>query len=515
MTTANSPEFRPSKYQQAIFRWVLEGSGDALIEAVAGSGKTTTLVESSKLIQSRQVLFCAFNKHIEQEIKKRTDTVTVKTIHSIGYKCLVNRLDRLKLEKYKYSDLVREEFWKRMELDLSVYLGKFSQEEQAGVKRKIFDDLESLIRLTRLTLTDSTSADEMQLIIEHYRLESPYVQILVAYLPEILDRGKEIARTARIIDFDDMVWLPNQFNLKPFQYQWIFVDEAQDLNKAALELILKSRRVGGRIIFVGDRNQAIYGFAGADSKSIDNIKEMTQAQYFPLSICYRCPKSHVDYVKKFVSTIEPSPLQKKGVIKMISENSVHQYVKVNDMMLCRLSAPLVKMCLDLINLKIPAIIRGEDMHTRMIEILNQIELMNGFSYSKFRTFLNTYLNEEIQRLQQQGSSNLMIQDVRDYCRGVFICYENFSQARSISGLKNAIMRLFGEDRDKVMLSTVHKAKGLENNRVFILLSDSMPFTFEAIKDWEKEQEVNLTYVAFTRSKDSLFLVRTPPEMFDF
>jgi superfamily I DNA/RNA helicase len=513
----NSPteEFRPSKYQEAIFRWVVDGSGDALVEAVAGSGKTTTLIEASKLIKSSQFLFCAFNKHIKQEIEKKINKATIKTIHSIGYKCLFRRIGNLQVEQYKYSNIVRQEFWKRMEIDLSFYLQPLSLEKQKEEKRKIFGDLESFLRLTRLTLTDSTSIDEMQLLIEHFRLESPYVQTLVNYLPEILERGKDIAITQNIIDYDDMVWLPNQFNLNPFQYQWIFVDEAQDLNKASLELILKSRRTGGRIIFVGDKNQAIYGFAGADSKSIDNIREMTKAQYFPLSICYRCPKSHVDYVKQFVSKIEAHSLQKQGCIKTIHECNIYKYVRVNDMVLCRLSAPLIKMCLDLINLKIPALIKGQDIGSRMVEILDQIKLMNGFLFSDFRVFLNIYLNEEIKKLQQQGSSNLRIQDIRDYCRGVFICYENFKQAQSINILKNSIMQLFGDEKNKVMLSTIHKAKGLENKRVFVLLSDSMPFELEGIKDWEKEQEINLTYVAYTRSKEFLFLVKTPPDDPDF
>jgi len=67
-------KFEPSPYQKAIFDFVATGTGSAVIEAVAGSGKTTTIVESLNLIpKTKQVLFLAFNKAIAY-FKNTNDT---------------------------------------------------------------------------------------------------------------------------------------------------------------------------------------------------------------------------------------------------------------------------------------------------------------------------------------------------------------------------------------------------------------------------------------------------------
>lgn len=91
-------QFTPSKYQQKIFDFVTKGTGNAVINAKAGSGKTTTLVEAMKLIPSKEkVLFVAFNKAIEQELTKRLegyDNVDVRTYHGLAFAMLKQSLGK-------------------------------------------------------------------------------------------------------------------------------------------------------------------------------------------------------------------------------------------------------------------------------------------------------------------------------------------------------------------------------------------------------------------------------------
>ena len=81
--------FIPSEYQEKIFDFIKNGSGNAVINAKAGSGKTSTIVESIHLIpQKEKVLFVAFNKAIEQELSKRLQSYSnamIRTYHSLGY----------------------------------------------------------------------------------------------------------------------------------------------------------------------------------------------------------------------------------------------------------------------------------------------------------------------------------------------------------------------------------------------------------------------------------------------
>ena len=81
--------FVPSPYQQAIFDWITEDKGKNLVvEAVAGSGKTTTGVMGLELLDPALLTaFIAFNSHIVKELKARApDHVNVMTYHSLGYR---------------------------------------------------------------------------------------------------------------------------------------------------------------------------------------------------------------------------------------------------------------------------------------------------------------------------------------------------------------------------------------------------------------------------------------------
>jgi hypothetical protein len=66
-------------------------------------------------------------------------------------------------------------------------------------------------------------------------------------------------------------------------------------------------------------------------------------------------------------------------------------------------------------------------------------------------------------------------------------------------------QIFSDNSDGICLSTIHKSKGLEADRVFIIHEDLMP-SKHAKKDWEKLQEKNLMYVAYTRAKSVLGFV---------
>ena len=81
--------FKPSAYQQAIFAFITNGRGNGIVNAVAGSGKTTTLVKAAELLSTASSLFVAFNKHIATELNERLEgtDMTARTVHSIGYGC--------------------------------------------------------------------------------------------------------------------------------------------------------------------------------------------------------------------------------------------------------------------------------------------------------------------------------------------------------------------------------------------------------------------------------------------
>ena len=77
--------------------------------------------------------------------------------------------------------------------------------------------------------------------------------------------------------------------------------------------------------------------------------------------------------------------------------------------------------------------------------------------------------------------------------------------RCVKGLKSMIANIFTDDVKGILLSTIHKAKGLQNKRIFFLCPELIPSRY-ATMDWQFEQEMNLKYVAITRAQEELIYV---------
>src|SRR6266566_1226188 len=100
----------PSKYQQAIYDAVEDGSGNIIVQAVAGAGKTTTLVGiANRLPKEAQSIFLAFNKSIQLELAERLPQhVVAKTFNAYGFSILKENKIFTKVEVWKYSDIIKD-----------------------------------------------------------------------------------------------------------------------------------------------------------------------------------------------------------------------------------------------------------------------------------------------------------------------------------------------------------------------------------------------------------------------
>ena len=479
--------FQPSKYQTDIFDFIATGTGDAVVDAVPGSGKTTTCVEASKRLRTRNALFCAFNRHIADELKTRLQGMRAQTIHSVGMSSL-RPLGRPEVDAKKYSKLIRQ------------YLIDSCITEMEKL-RTASSRIRDLLRLTQLTLSEPEDELALREIADRFDLDRAEWAFTWKAIAPILNQGMELA--PQVIDYNDMVWLPHMLGLKPHKVDWVFVDEAQDLNHAQLELVMKARAGGGRMLFVGDKRQAIYGFTGADTRSIPNIIDRTQATVLPLSICYRCPTSIIELANEVYPGIEPRPNAPKGKVWHIQEEDIVKTVKDGDLIICRTNAPLATVCFELIRAGIPARIRGTDIGKNLIAILDHLETNPDFHFNRLNPYLGRYLEEQrqVRRGQPEDAIEMAMANILDRIETIQAICES-SRARSMEDLKRAITDLFSDKRAKVWLSSIHKAKGLESKRVILLYPHLLPHP-SAKKPWEKEQEWNLKYVALTRALEEL------------
>jgi len=97
-----------SSYQTHIFDNVRNTDANLAVSAVAGSGKTTTLVQIVNELDTRQsVLFATFNKHIATELGSRLgDKADAKTLHASGMK-LLSKVRKIRVDENKYFTIIR------------------------------------------------------------------------------------------------------------------------------------------------------------------------------------------------------------------------------------------------------------------------------------------------------------------------------------------------------------------------------------------------------------------------
>lgn len=497
-------EFTPSKYQQAIFDFIKNNDGDLLVEAVAGSGKTTTIIKALGLIpEDKSVLFCAFNKDIVKVLTKKTKAyknVEVRTIHGLGYKVCISNFEQMsrKIETNKYLG----EFYSNT--DSYTQAKERLKYREWGQYQK---NLSRLLELARLNLANTPK--EIKDTIERYGLSLVADEMDVVL--KLMEWGMEHTET---LDYTDMVWYPNvyQLDLKEGDFDYIFVDEAQDLSKAQREFILKCGHEGTRRIFVGDSNQAIYGFSAADPESFNELRKIPNIMNLPLSVCYRCPKSVIDFVHGLVPEIEATEDAFGGTVNLKDTLSS---IEDQDMVLCRYNAPLFAMYNALVERKKKAFIVGKDIGASLINAIKgtQHTMLNVDLESKgvFSSLYRDYFIKRQQLKTLKGWSDKLCDNDPNLSamKDVIIALTFISHnIKTSAQLIDKISKIFEDNvSEGIILSTIHKAKGLEANNVFVIENASIKHMREnATLEWEKTQERNLFYVACTRSKKKLSFI---------
>lgn len=492
----------PSTYQQAIYDWIGGGTGDAVVNAVAGSGKTTTLVQAAQHITATRSRFFAFNKHIADELAGRLTgtTMTASTIHSFGFAAVRAALGRTQIKDQKYRWLSEEWVEENLEPELRI-----RNEQAVKVIRARVRNLERLCELARLTLTPLDDREALAGLLSEYGVDAESLageQKLLDGIAPVVRRGIRQATNGRVIDFADMVFLPVALGLPVEHFDWVLVDEAQDLNACQRTLVLAARAPGGRMIFVGDERQAIYGFAGADTRSYAAIQAATGAVTLPLSICYRCPASHLELARRIVPQIEARPAAPAGTVQTTRSAELPGLVGEGALVVCRLTAPLVSLCIKLIQRRLPARVRGRDIAKSLTNLVRQIGA--GADIEEFGSRLGEYEQQQVTKLSQKPDSGPRITMLTDQCAALMVCWTEF-QATSIDDLCAQIEAIFSDDRASIWLSTIHRAKGLEADDVTILHPELLPFRHPRTTAAQAVQEHNLLYVALTRAKRSLTL----------
>ncbi|GAC1476367.1 MAG: hypothetical protein PVSMB8_03750 [Vulcanimicrobiaceae bacterium] len=466
-----------SAYQTAIFNNVREGKGHTVVLARAGSGKTTCIMQALEYVPTGcSVLMVAFNKSIATELQQRAPKhVEVSTLHSYGLRTVTKAFGKVRFNGDRTDQFARD---------------IYGQERGTWEIRRT---LAKVVSLTKATL--STTPEQVDEIIDAFDVEIPpgYPRDqFVANVLKVIELSKVVNGE---IDFDDMIWLPVALDLRTWRYDRVFIDETQDLNAAQLALAKRAVKPQGRICAVGDDRQATYGFRGADKDAVSRIIADLNAKVMPLSITYRCGSAIVDVAREIVKDYEAAPNAPKGIVRSAGESEMTKNARPGDFILSRANAPLVSLCLAFLREGRKAAIQGRDIGKQLTEFVKRADKA---TVPAFLDYIDEWSKGEIARLMKKNppaeSQASTIEDRAETLRAMA------EGAQSVNEVVARIESLFSDvdDENRIVLSTTHKAKGLERDRVWLLAG-----TYRSRPGVEED---NLWYVAVTRARSELVMV---------
>lgn len=497
---------------------------NVVVRALAGTGKTTTLVEGLKYLQtgksairpseeqeavweamralglgdtSTRTIFCAFNKSIAVELGSRLPkSVQACTLHSLGKSILSSAYGYLDVDKFRSSVLLG----KIVKKSTRYLTSHYPKETSATVK---------LVGLCKCCLLDPT---EENLVTLCHQFDVPSLsqekfKIVFKRVRQVLELSQSLED--KTIDYNDMIWLPVVKGLSSTQYDVAVVDESQDLNPCQQELAIGSSH---RVLVIGDQHQAIYGFAGADCDGINNLSKKLEDRggviNLPLNTTRRCGKLIVEEAKKYVPEFVAHEDNLDGLVSerdLEGRQGYRNYVEPGNMVLARTNAMLVQQCFKFLKEGDPAKIQGRSIGK---SIYTLVERLASDGYDQIQSRLKAWRESERRAELSKDypdDDRLIAIDDKVECIEVFL-----RNSTDLESLLESIDSVFSDNRNDevVLLSSIHRAKGLESNRVFFINNAKSPCPHPMAKSKEaKQQELNLLYVGITRAIKELVWVR--------
>lgn len=481
-----------SSQQDAIFNWFQKPiSGSHLVvRARAGTGKTTTIIEGvNRVPAGRSILLCAFNKRIAEELSLRltNPNAQAKTLHAIGFQAVRRFWEGVQVEKPKYGELNRAE-----QLSETVCGPRCPDAVKRLVSklhtkgREINPHASKLGDLTDLAFTFECEPDE------EWSISGFDVQYVETKALEAMELAAS-KKPAKGIDFADMIFLPVRNSWLHASFDDVIVDEAQDMTVAQLEIARGVCR--DRLCVVGDDCQAIYAFRGADSGSLDRLKMELGATELGLTVTYRCGRAIVDLAAILVPDFTAGSGNCEGLVSTIAKEKLVCTANLGDFILSRLNAPLVSTAMSLLRSGKRARVSGRDVGAGLKSLIRKLSKGRAAnSIPEFLTKVSVWERKEVDRKLAANRPD-WVEVIRDQASMLVELADN---AKSVRDLEDRIDALFTDDglgqKGVITCSSVHRAKGLEAERVFVLA--------DTLRDHNQEEK-NIRYVAITRAQKEL------------
>jgi superfamily I DNA/RNA helicase len=507
----------PTPEQQAIFDAALSRPESLLVNAYAGTGKTTTMeMMAWRMDSSIPAMALAFNKLIATELEKRFPKhFVIKTFNGLGHGAWGRSIGkRLILDDRKVGRLVtqlfKDEGFQGTKEDWASVKDLVTAAQNAGLVPKDFSYAKGLVPDT---------PEQWALLALDQSVEPKFIpfaqQVLFAVIKEAVQG---------LVSFDDQIYMSALFGGVFPRYPAVIVDESQDLSP--LNHIQVQKVAAGRLFVVGDRKQAIYAFRGADHQSMDKLKLLRKEWIeLPLFTTFRCPKTvvaraqaHAPGFTAFHKNIEgqiiqlpkrPSPPASFLTIEEqeAEEKPVwhwHEVAELGDeiAILCRNNAPLLSMAFKLLRRGVGCKMLGRDIGKGLVLLAKKILPNPDTKLEDCIELINHWRQLELAKASALGQES-KLDGIHDRAESLLAVAEH-AMPPTADFLILALQQLFARDAGQVVLSSGHKSKGLEWDVVLHLDPWRIPSKW-ATSESEKIQEANLRYVIETRPKRVLVL----------
>jgi DNA helicase II / ATP-dependent DNA helicase PcrA len=458
---------KPTEEQSAILEKIRATQTNLIINALAGTGKTTTLEMVQSISKEQPVLYLAFNKKVADEAKEKfSSTTLVKTLNGAGNAAWAKGRN-ISLDPQKTKTLFRQ----------------MIDAAPKAVRGPMWDSYNNVIDGVSMSkalgyipqgtydhITPLCSVEEL-----YARLDEKPDELAQGLIDTVL---KESIRTAYAgyIDFNDQLYMPTLFGGSWPRFPLIMADEAQDFSPLNLKMLEKLSR--GRLISVGDPWQSIYAFRGADVKSMSRISTKFQCQSSTLSLCFRCPKPIVEAAR--FRAPELRWIKEEGTYEILKDLTITA-VSENATFLCRNNAPLYQLAMRFLQAGRGVSVAGSEIGPKIIRIMQKLgptELSMAQTVSAIEDWRNDRARAESKATQ----------DIAE-------CMKVFAGFGRTLGLAIAHAERLFREQGSIYFSTGHKAKGMEWDTVYHL----DPWLCQ-----QDDQDQNLRYVITTRAKQSLY-----------
>lgn len=466
----------PTDEQLDILNNVENTPSNILINALAGTGKTTTLEMIASADQSKPHLYLVFNKKNATEAEARLPaTTTVRTFNSLGHRIWSDQIGkRIAIDPKKVGNILR---------------GIIDEVKGKDEKGFIWDSysliVDSVARAKALGYVPEGKFEQAKRLCSqskfHQELDEEPDDLASDLIDAVLTRSITQAYSGTC-DFNDQIYMPAVFGGTFPKFPVVLVDEYQDLNAvnhAMLERLVQRKTSSSRLIGVGDRWQNIYGFRGAKSSGMDEAQTHYSMTPLDLSVSFRCPSEIVKYARWRVPHFKW--IKEGGHAEVLKDGIQAGDFPQDAAIICRNNAPLFKLGMLLLGAGRSITIAGSDIGPRLISIMRKLG-PESLSRSQLLVFIAEWREEKLAKSSKTAA------DLAD-CMQVFA-----SHGTDLGAAIRYAEHLFAQ-RGSLQLLTGHKAKGLEFDTVYHL---------DSFLHRDNIQDDNLRYVVQTRSRDRFY-----------